>query len=129
MSSSGGDGTRRREGFPFAFACKRSGNCCAIPGGFVRVGDDDIARIAALLDLDQAAFRTRYLQPDGVTLKDGLGGRCVFLQDGAHAGCSIYAARPQRCRDWPFWPEVLTDARLRELVLRTCPGIESDRRA
>ncbi len=124
MSSNGGDGARRREGFPFAFACQRSGNCCAIPGGFVRVSDGDIARIAALLGLDVDAFRSRYLQPDGVTLKDGLGGRCVFLQDGAQAGCSIYAARPQRCRDWPFWPELLTDARLRELVVRTCPGIQ-----
>lgn len=116
----------RRRGFPFAFACQRSGNCCAIPGGFVRVTDDDVQRIAALLGLEVAAFRSRYLQPDGVTLKDGLGHRCVFLQDGAPAGCSIYEARPQRCREWPFWPELRHDARLRELVLRTCPGIVAD---
>jgi Fe-S-cluster containining protein len=76
-----------------------------------------------VLGIAESACRSRYLQPDGVTLKAGLGQRCVFLQDGATAGCSIYPARPQRCRDWPFWPEILTDARLRALVLRTCPGI------
>jgi uncharacterized protein len=113
----------RRSGFPFAFACKRSGNCCAIPGGFVRVTDAEAAAIAALLGLDLAAFRSRYLQADGRTLKDGLGNRCVFLRDGAPAGCSVYRARPHRCRQWPFWPELLRDAELRALALRTCPGI------
>lgn len=117
---------QRREGFPFAFACRRSGNCCAIPGGFVRVTDAEQLQIAFRLGLDLAAFRSRYLAADGQTLKDGLGHRCVFLQDGREAGCSIYEARPQKCREWPFWPEVRTDEKLRELVLRTCPGIVRD---
>ncbi len=113
-----------REGFPFRFACRRSGNCCAIPGGIVRVTAAEIEAIAAHLDMDVAAFRSRYLQPDGVRLKDGLGSRCVFLQDGAHASCGIYAVRPAKCRQWPFWPEVLQDPALLQLVQRTCPGIE-----
>lgn len=116
---------RTRDGYPFVFRCRRSGNCCAIPGGFVRLTASDVAAIAAHLGLGEAAFRSRYLQPDGERLKDGLGNRCVFLQDGAQAGCSIYEVRPQRCRDWPFWPEVLQDDALRALVMRTCPGIEA----
>ena len=68
-----------KEGFPYAFACKRSGNCCAIPGGFVRVTPDEQKAIAALLGLDVMAFQSRYLQPDGVHLKDGLGNRCVSV--------------------------------------------------
>ncbi len=119
---------RREEGFPFSFSCKRSGNCCAIPGGFVRVTSDEAAAIAQLLGLDLAAFYARYVQPDGVTLKDGFGNRCVFLNDGQQASCSIYEARPQKCRQWPFWPELRTDEALRQLVLRTCPGIEPDER-
>ena len=111
-------------GFPFHWQCKRSGNCCAIPGGFVRVTAAEAAAIAAALDLDVAAFRSRYLQPDGERLKDGFGNRCVFLQDGALAGCAIYPERPAKCRQWPFWPEVLVDPALRRLVERTCPGIE-----
>lgn len=118
------DPARDREGWPFRWQCRRSGNCCAIPGGFVRVDPDEAAAIAAFLGLDLAAFRSRYLQPGGERLKDGLGNRCVFLQDGAPAGCAIYPVRPAKCASFPFWPELRDDARLRALVVRTCPGIE-----
>lgn len=114
----------QRAGFPFAWACRRSGNCCAIPGGFVRVSPDEAAAIAAHLGLDLAAFASRHLQPGGERLKDGFGNRCVFLQDGAPAGCAIYPVRPAKCRQWPFWPEVRDDPRLLAQVVRTCPGIE-----
>ena len=112
-----------RDGFPFAFACARSGNCCAIPGGIVRVTPAEAAAIADHLGMTVDAFASRYLQPDGVRLKEGLGTRCVFLRDGVHASCGIYPVRPQKCREWPFWPEVRTDDQLRQLVVRTCPGI------
>lgn len=110
--------------YPFRFACRRSGNCCAIPGGIVRVTAAEAAAIAAFLGLSVDAFASRHLQPDGVRLKDGFGNRCVFLQDGAQASCGIYPVRPHKCRQWPFWPEVLTDPELLALVQRTCPGIE-----
>jgi Fe-S-cluster containining protein len=116
--------SEQRSGFPFRWACKRSGNCCAIPGGFVRVTAEEIAAIAAYLGLAVDAFRSRHLQPDGERLKDGLGNRCVFLQDGAPAGCSIHPVRPERCRSFPFWPELHDDAGLLAQVMRTCPGIE-----
>ena len=34
----------------------------------------------------------------GDRLSEGLGGRCVFLEDGGEAACGIYPARPERCR-------------------------------
>lgn len=111
-------------GFPYKFACRRSGNCCAIPGGVVRVTVEERRAIAAHLEMTEEAFVSRYLQPDGVHMKDGLGNRCTFLMDGALAGCGIYSVRPRKCREWPFWPEILSDAGLRRLVERTCPGIE-----
>lgn len=110
--------------FPFRFACRRSGNCCAIPGGFVRVTATERAAIAAYLGMTESAFVSRHLQPDGERLKEGLGGRCVFLEDGVEARCGIYAVRPRKCREWPFWPEVRDDASLLALVMRTCPGVE-----
>lgn len=110
--------------FPFTFACRRSGNCCAIPGGIVRVTDAEAAALATHLGLTRAAFVSRYLQPDGVRLKDGLGNRCVFLQDGAEASCGVYEVRPAKCRSFPFWPELLHDPELLRLVERTCPGIQ-----
>jgi len=112
-----------REGFPFAFACARSGNCCAIPGGIVRITADEARSIADHLGMTVDAFASRYLQPDGVRLKEGLGTRCVFLRDGGQASCGIYPVRPQRCRSWPFWPELRADPDLLRLVQRTCPGI------
>ena len=113
-----------RDGFPFRWQCRRSGNCCAIPGGFVRVTAVELAAIAAHLCMGEAAFRSRYLQPDGERLKEGLGSRCVFLQEGAIAGCAIYPVRPAKCRTFPFWPELLLDESLRARLQRTCPGIE-----
>lgn len=109
--------------FPYTFRCRRSGNCCAIPGGIVRVTMAERSAIAAHLGMTEAAFASRYLQPGGDRLKDGFGNRCVFLQDGAEAGCAIYPVRPVKCQQWPFWPEVLRDPELRALVVRTCPGL------
>jgi uncharacterized protein len=111
-------------GFPFRWQCRRSGNCCAIPGGYVRVSAEEAAAIAAELGLTLAGFRSRYLQADGERLVDGLGNRCVFLRDGAPAGCAIYPVRPAKCRTFPFWPEVLQDPALRARLERICPGIE-----
>ena len=122
MTAAGG-AHESRPGFPFAFACRRSGNCCAIPGGFVRVSAAEAAAIAARLSLSVVAFATRYLQPDGVSLREGLGGRCVFLADGRPAGCAIYEHRPRQCRDWPFWPRLREDPALLALVRRPCPGL------
>jgi Fe-S-cluster containining protein len=112
-----------REGFPFRWTCKRSGNCCAIPGGVVRVTAEEAAAIAAFLGLEERAFRARFVQRDGATLKDGLGNRCVFLADGGEAACTIYRVRPAKCRTFPFWPELLDDEALLARVQRTCPGI------
>ena len=114
----------RRAGYPFAFTCRRSGNCCAIPGGFVRVDAADVEAIAGHLGLTAAAVRSRFVRDDGERLVDGVGSRCVFLVDGAEAACSIYPVRPVKCRQWPFWPEVRDDAELLRRMHRTCPGIE-----
>lgn len=118
-------GTRadRGGGWPFDFACRRSGNCCAQPGGMVRVDAARIAAMAAHLGVSEAGFRSRYVAPSGDRLVDGLGGRCVFLDDGREAGCRVYPVRPERCRSWPFWAELRDDAALRAEAERLCPGI------
>ncbi len=122
---SAGDADRaERDGYPFSFRCRRSGNCCARPGGFVRVGVEDVAAIAGHLGMSEEGVRARYLTLSGDRLRDGPGGRCVFLEDGAQAGCGIYAVRPERCRTWPFWPELLESDDARAQAERLCPGIE-----
>lgn len=107
---------------PFEFSCRRSGNCCSIPGGFVRVSPAEAAAIAELLGLSPAAFAARYLDAEGTRLREGLGHACIFLSPGQPAGCRVYAARPERCRTWPYWPE-LRDPRALDRALARCPGM------
>jgi hypothetical protein len=108
--------------FAFTFRCRRSGNCCARPEGTVRVDAADVARISAHLGISETAFRSRYVAASGDRLIDGLGHRCVFLEDGRHTRCAIYPARPERCRTWPFWDEHRSPQGLAEAA-RVCPGI------
>lgn len=111
------------DAYPFTFRCRRSGNCCAVPGGCVRVDDDDIAAIAGHLGLAADAVRSRFVSASGDRLKDGLGSRCVFLAEGVEATCTIYPVRPARCRSWPYWPELLQSAERLAAAMRRCPGI------
>ncbi|MEY2981909.1 MAG: hypothetical protein RL562_2136 [Planctomycetota bacterium] len=124
MSEDGRGERAAQDGYPFTFRCRRSGNCCARPGGFVRVGPEDIAAIADHLGMSEAGVRARFVALSGDRLREGTGGRCVFLADGLHAGCSIYPVRPEKCRTWPFWPELLTSEEALGQAERLCPGIE-----
>lgn len=113
--------------YPFRFTCRRSGNCCTRPEGSVILSDDDIPRVAALLELPEAGLRSRYLDPgpSGTWLvRLAPGGACPWFErvDGL-GSCQIYEARPEHCRTFPFWDELRSDgAALREAV-RFCPGI------
>ena len=111
-------------GYPFRFACRRAGNCCSRPEGFVQVGPDDVCRIADHLGFSERAFRSRYVAATGDRLAEGLGGRCVFLEDGRETRCGIYPVRPERCRSWPFWPELRDSPSALRDACRLCPGIE-----
>lgn len=109
--------------FPFEFQCQRSGNCCARPHGIVRVTPADVAAIAVHLGLSEMATRARFVAPPGDRLKDGLGSRCVFLDDvPGQAACAIYPVRPEQCRTWPYWPELRDQDALAQ-AMRVCPGI------
>jgi Fe-S-cluster containining protein len=78
--------------------CTRCANCCkTMPPGLT---DDDIARIAASLDLTSADFIARYLTMDraeGGYLMKAV--PCPFL--GADDRCTIYEVRPADCRSYP----------------------------
>ena len=109
------------------FACQRSGNCCARPGGRVRVAAGEIPALAAVTGLSPRGFGSRYLSPGPEgdwLLKEQPDGACVFLehQDG-RARCVVYAARPERCRTFPFWPELEVPGPARDEALRFCPGL------
>ena len=85
--------------------------------------DADVSRMASHVGLSEAGFRSRYVTGVG-QLKQGLGGRCVFLEDGREATCGVYPVRPEKCRTWPFWDELLESPENLSEAMRLCPGIQ-----
>ena len=54
---------------------------------------------------------------------------CVFLesQNGLRR-CSIYTARPQQCRTWPFWDENLRTPQAWDAAAESCPGMNAGKK-
>ncbi len=84
------------------FACEGCGTCCRWSGS-VLLTDADIAALADHLEMTEQAFIDRHtrLAPNRIQLAllDQADGSCAFL-DGSR--CSVYAARPEQCRTFPF---------------------------
>lgn len=84
------------------FKCEGCGECCRWTGS-VLLTDRDIAAVAAHLGLAEQEFIDRHtrLAPNRIQLAllDKADGSCSFL-DGSR--CSIYGARPEQCRSFPF---------------------------
>jgi Fe-S-cluster containining protein len=86
----------------------------------------DRQRMAKVLSLSTAAFtRTFCEKTDGIyRLKDGPSADCVFLIENR---CSVYSGRPEQCRTWPFWPEVMSAKTWKKEVAAFCPGVGKGR--
>lgn len=110
------------------FECQGSGRCCVSHGeyGFVYMTKFDRQRMAKVLKLSTADFTDKYCtQTDGVYhLKDAEGPECLFLKDKK---CSVYEGRPDQCRTWPFWPEVMNSKSWKKDVAAFCPGVGKGR--
>lgn len=107
------------------FQCTGCGACCY--GGddsYIAVSAEEAERIRVHLGVSAAWFRRRYL-----TRLDGIGdglriephGWCVFLGKDRH--CRIYDLRPDQCRSYPFWPELVASRRAWIDEARRCEGI------
>jgi Fe-S-cluster containining protein len=109
---------------PFFFSCQRSGNCCRVGTGHVWIETDDVASYAALTGTSAKAFLDLNVVQVGerLSLRERADGRCILL-DG-HNRCSIYEQRPQQCRSFPYWPELLQDAHALHRAAQYCPGIQ-----
>jgi uncharacterized protein len=105
------------------FECTGCGGCCSGSGEhYIEATRAEQQRIRRYLGISWRWFRRRYV----TRYADGTEGlywnrdRCVFLDAGRR--CRIYLVRPGQCRDYPFWPELATDAAWREEA-RRCEGI------
>ena len=105
------------------FQCQQCGDCCAGRGGiFVR--PEEVAEMAAFLEMDEGEFQDRYLEPSSLgtrlAINDGV---CVFLQDNR---CRVHAVKPFICRQWPYLPILLADEDEFEAAKGACPGLDPE---
>ena len=86
------------------FECIGCGACCRIPNGIVRVGEDEISRIAGFLGMDEGEFISNEtdVAPDrrGLILKSREDGSCVYLSEDNR--CMIHNVKPDKCRSFPY---------------------------
>ena len=98
---------------PFHFQCQRSGHCCRVPDGLVWLEEGELEPLAAALGLERESFESSFVRTvvDPASgklrraLRDDGGGRCSLLE-GANE-CRVYGARPEHCRQFPFWKSIL----------------------
>ncbi len=105
------------------FKCTQCGDCCTGAPGFVWVNKEEIAAIAAIVEMDVETFEDKYVRQIGVrkSLVEFPDGACVFFDTDARK-CTVYEARPRQCRTWPFWDSNLRNEKEWESTCAVCPG-------
>src|ERR1041385_6653052 len=104
------------------FECQPGCTACCEQNGFVYLTEADVPRAAQFLGLTPAEFERRYVYRtrNQMRLRVPRGANCYFLHAG---GCSIHPAKPDQCRRFPFWPELVESRREWLKTARYCPGI------
>lgn len=105
------------------FECTQCGGCCSGEPGYVWVNAEEISAIAQTLELDEDAFRQKFVRKVGArfSLIEYPDGDCIFL-DPKTRGCLVYAARPIQCRTWPFWSSNVKSKKDWQATCSVCPG-------
>ncbi|CAN5714644.1 YkgJ family cysteine cluster protein [soil metagenome] len=104
------------------FSCTRCGACCTGAPGYVWVNPEEIAGLAEHQGLSIEEFSGRFVRQVGrrYSLIEKPNHDCVFWD--AQVGCTVYEARPEQCRTWPFWSENIESPEDWDRVRSTCPG-------
>ncbi len=86
------------------FQCLKCGDCCTIPGE-VSLTPEEGEKIARLLAMDLMEFKRKYMKKvwRQYVFNMPYKGGCIFLRDKK---CTIYEARPEQCRTFPYWDEL-----------------------
>lgn len=106
------------------FECTQCGDCCRFgPDAVVWVSREEVERIANHLGVDVAAVAARTRRDEGRrTIIPDADGICPFLDRQTNA-CTVYAARPDQCRSYPFWPSLVLFPASWEAEKQRCEGI------
>jgi uncharacterized protein len=105
-----------------AFQCTRCGHCCTGEPGVVWVNGAEIEAIAEYRGEKAEEVEGLYTRLVGRrrSLRERSNGDCVFWD--RESGCTVYPARPQQCRTWPFWHSNVETAESWEETQKRCPG-------
>jgi Fe-S-cluster containining protein len=103
------------------FQCTQCGNCCTGAPGYVWIRIEDIYRISEFLGIKDHEFARQYVRKvhQGMSLIELANGNCVFYEKG----CKIYPVRPQQCRTFPFWKEIMDKPANWQKTSEECPGM------
>jgi|SRR5690242_8522970 len=86
---------------PIVLECQRCTACCRWPGE-VRIGDDEISKLAGFLKMSEHDFIEQHtrLRRDrrGLALKERADKSCIFLEG---RDCRVQPVKPQQCKDFP----------------------------
>jgi len=113
-----------QEQAPFSFDCHRCGHCCRVGHGQVWVTEQDVAAMATQLELPIDAFVLRFVRRvDGrLSIREESDGSCALLDGGNH--CVVYEQRPDQCRTFPYWPQLMVEGNALEQAAGYCLGIQ-----
>lgn len=123
-------GLSKKEGFNFAFDSREcsscAGNCCIGESGYIWINKEEINRLSTHLNITLDELRIKYLRK--VTYRYSLketklsenNYACMFF-DLKKKQCSIYEARPNQCRTFPFWDYFKDNEKE---VFKECPAIK-----
>ena len=111
------------------FSCIRCSACCRFDSGFVFLSEKDVSLLGTTLNMGYKEFIETYcrwvLSENRVfqlSLKEKSNYDCIFwVQD---KNCSVYNARPQQCRAFPFWASIVSDESSWEMTAKCCPGMD-----
>ena len=108
------------------FNCICCGECCQGQGGIYLV-EDRAEAAGALLGLTAAEFTARFTKPKYglLELQTDQDGYCL-LHDRDHHTCRIHQAKPEMCRDWPFFWGMLQSRSAFEDAKEACPGLNPE---
>ena len=101
------------------------GNCCIGTSGYIWITSQETEKLAKYLDISVEDCYSKYLVKYSYKFsikeikmsKDNY--RCIFF-DLDKKQCSIYEARPNQCRTFPFWEYFKKNEKE---VFEECPAI------
>ena len=119
----------KKDGYQFGFDDSKcascGGRCCTGESGNIWINKEEIIKLADLLEIEVEELKKIYLKK--VVYKysireymtEEFGYACAFF-DIQKQMCSVYEARPQQCRTFPFWDSFKQNI---QEVKDECPAI------